>query len=71
MVFKEFTKLRTKHQILFAVLITFAVVSIWRGFWGLLDEYLFPENYLLSLWVSLVIGLIILVSTHYAVRELM
>jgi len=70
MVFKKFGKLKTKHQIFFAVLIAFAVVSVWRGFWGLLDEYLFPENYQLSLWVSLIIGLIILVSTHYAVREL-
>ena len=25
--------------------------------WGLMDEYLFPENYQLSLWVSLFLGL--------------
>ena len=71
MVFKEFGKLKTKNQIFFAVLIAFAVVAVWRGFWGLLDVYLFPENYELSLWISLVIGLIILVSSHYTVRELM
>ncbi|NIO44031.1 MAG: hypothetical protein GTN36_00555 [Candidatus Aenigmarchaeota archaeon] len=70
MVFEKFGKLKTKHQIMFAVLITFAVVAVWRGFWGLMDEYLFPENYQLSLWVSLIIGLVILTSTHYAVREL-
>ena len=70
MVFKKFSKLKTKHQILFAIIISFAVVAVWRGFWGLMDLYLLPENYELSLWTSLIIGLIILVSTHYAVREL-
>lgn len=71
MVFKKFSKLKTKHQILFAILIAFAVIAVWRGFWGLMDIYLFPENYELSLWVSLIIGLIILISSHYAVKELM
>ena len=64
-------KMRPMKQILFAILIAFAVVSFWRGVWGLMDEYLFPNNYILSLWVSLVIGLIILLLTHYATRELM
>lgn len=71
MVLKEFSKLKTKHQIIFAIIIAFAVIAVWRGFWGLMDIYLFPENYEQSLWASLIIGLIILVSTHYTVRELM
>ncbi len=69
--FKKFSEMKTKHQILFAVLIAFAVISFWRGVWGLMDQYLFPENYQLSLWVSLIVGLLILVSTHYATKELM
>jgi hypothetical protein len=55
----------------YAILIAFAVIAFWRGMWGLMDEYLFPSNYELSLWVSLVVGLLILVITHRAVRELM
>jgi len=68
---KKFEKMRTKHQICFALLIAFAVISFWRGSWGLMDYYLFPENPILSFWVSLILGLGILVSTHYATRELM
>ncbi|XP_050404919.1 uncharacterized protein LOC126820829 [Patella vulgata] len=33
--------------------------SFWRGTWGLADLYIFPENQLLSLCVSLVCGLLI------------
>ena len=25
-------------------LITFGVVLVWRGFWGLMDIYIFPDN---------------------------
>ena len=57
-------------QILFALLIAFAVVAFWRGAWGLLDTYLFPNNYMLSLWASVIIGIIILVLTHHTIKEL-
>jgi len=63
--------MKSKHQIFFAILIAFAVISFWRGVWGLMDEYLFPDNYPLSLWVSVVLGVAILIMTHYATKELM
>lgn len=63
--------MKSKHQILFAILIAFAVVSFWRGVWGLMDEYLFPNNYQLSLWISLVLGVVILIVTNYVTKELM
>ena len=69
--FKKFSKLKTKHQIIFTLLIALAVVSVWRGIWGLMDIYLFPKNLHLSLWFSLVLGLLILVVTGYATKELM
>jgi hypothetical protein len=53
-----------------ALLIGIAVVSFWRGAWGLMDLYLFPDNPPLSFIVSLVIGLTILISTHYLIKEL-
>ena len=43
-----------------ALVIAFAVISFWRGLWGLWDVYVFPGNYVLSLWVSVVVGLMIL-----------
>ena len=68
---RKFCELKTKHQIVFAVLIAFAVVSFWRGIWGLMDIYLLPESFELSLWVSAALGLGILVITGYATKELM
>ncbi len=67
----KFVQLKTKHQLVVALLVSSAVISFWRGLWGLMDTYLFPENYELSLWASLLIGLGILILTGYATKELM
>jgi len=69
--FKKISKMKTHHQIFFALLIGFAVISFWRGVWGLMDEYLLPNNYRASLLVSLLLGVVILSFTHYATKELM
>ena len=66
---------KTKHkrsftQILFTLIIAFAVVAFWRGSWGILDIYLFPENYLISSIVSIFIGIIILYFTKHLAKEL-
>lgn len=58
-------------KLFLAVVIGFAVISFWRGVWGLMDVYLFPENLTLSLITSTILGLVILIITHYATRELM
>jgi len=36
-----------------------AAVMVWRGIWGLLDVYLWPQNPKLSYWISALIGLIL------------
>jgi hypothetical protein len=68
--FKKFRKIHPIKRVVFSLIIGFAVISFWRGLWGLWDVYVFPENYTLSLWISLVVGLIILILTHYATKEL-
>ncbi|MCH8328980.1 MAG: hypothetical protein IIB81_01145 [Nanoarchaeota archaeon] len=68
--YKKFKEMGSFKRILFALLIGFAVVAFWRGVWGLLDIYLLPNNLELSLWVSLVISVVILIVTHYTVKEL-
>jgi len=45
---------------LIIIIAAFAAVSFWRAVWGLMDIYLFPGNYTLSLITSLLIGLLIL-----------
>jgi hypothetical protein len=64
-------RLKIHHQVIFAIIIAFAVVSFWRGVWGLMDEYLFPYNVQMSYWASLLLGLLILIICDYATRELM
>lgn len=62
---------RRVKKISSAILIAFAVICFWRGIWGLLDIYLFPNNYILSLGTSVVIGVIILILNQQAVKQLM
>ena len=38
-----------------------AVVMMWRGVWGLMDEYLFPQNRRLSYWTSFLVGIILVI----------
>lgn len=52
----------TNFPINFLVLL--GSVSIWRGAWGLMDLHIFPENTSLSYLVSLVIGLVIMLTSY-------
>lgn len=67
---KETTQKRNIKTISYTVLIAFAIVSFWRGVWGLMDVYLFPNNHILSLSISVLIGLVILYSTKHIIGEL-
>jgi len=70
---KYFLKIKEKHQLTFAILIGVAVVSFWRGIWGLLDyidSVLFPGEVLLGYSVSILIGIVILFTSGYLIREL-
>ena len=74
MVFRDVSKLKTKHQAVFAILIVIAVVEVWRGVWGLRDRvgaHFLADNPELDFLLSIVVGLIILATTHYMVKELM
>lgn len=46
--------------LLIYLVLVIAVVMVWRGVWGLLDEYLLPQNPKLSYWISFIIGLVML-----------
>ena len=46
-----------------------AVVAVWRGLWGLMDIYLWPDNPKRSNWVSFIVGFVTLtvivgIATH-------
>jgi hypothetical protein len=38
-----------------------AVVAIWRGLWGLMDIYLWPNNPKRGNWASFIIGFVTIV----------
>ena len=57
------TKRRLKKT-LEILLVAFAVISFWRGVWGLMDLYLFPNNHIISFTISIIVGLVILYTTE-------
>ena len=52
-----------------AIIVGLGIVLFWRGVWQLLNVYLFPQNYELSNWISLIVGLIILIATGRLVKN--
>ena len=64
---KYFNSLKRHHQVIFAIIIAFAVVSFWRGTWGLLD-YALGADSLTGYLLSILIGVVILFATGYIVK---
>lgn len=60
-------KRRTNLRLIFAGV---AIIMFWRGLWGLMDLYLFPENLTLSYSVSATIGLAIIYFNDRRLKEL-
>jgi hypothetical protein len=68
--FHRVRKMKTFKRATFSLLIAFAVITFWRGAWGLLDLYLLPNDEAGSYFVSIAIGLGILVAIDYWTKEL-
>lgn len=68
--YKKFLRLKKNKQRFIALIIGIGVILVWRGFWGLADIYLFPQNPPLSHLSSILIGLLILVGTHHMIKGL-
>ena len=52
------------------LMIAIAVIMVWRGIWNLLDHYLFPDNFILSNVISIVVGIIVLYLPDRTLKEL-
>ncbi len=50
----------TFKRLFFLLLISFIYIGFWRGIWGLMDEYIFPANYKLSIFIPLILSILIL-----------
>jgi hypothetical protein len=57
---------KKKNSFLQAILLGTAAVLFWRGAWGLMDLYIFPDHEQLSYITSLIIG----IGTLFATRKL-
>lgn len=63
-------RIRLKNKNFHSILVGAAIIMFWRGLWGLMDKYLFPENPVLSFLVSIFIGLMILLVLDLSLEEL-
>lgn len=66
--YPKFKNLKTHHQLIWSLVIVVSLVSIWRGVWGLMDAFIFPNNFLLSVITTLFAGIIMITVTHYKLK---
>jgi hypothetical protein len=69
--FNKFQRLEKVHK-MWVVLVAFlSTVLVWRGLHNLLDLYWFSQHSpLVSNLSAITVGLLIIVSTHYAIRKI-
>lgn len=67
--FQRVARMRSHHQVIFSLVIFFALASLWHGAGKLFDLYFFPDQPHWSGILSLVLGLVILTVTHYLAKE--
>jgi len=61
---KKWNEMKWYSKFLYSFLVGIAFIGIWRGCWGLLDMYLFPNIPILSYFLTLVFGVMVLLITH-------
>ncbi len=57
-------------KVFYTLIIGFAIIFFWRGIWGLMDLYLYPNNLALSYLLSVIIGILILSLTENLIKKL-
>jgi Fuseless len=66
----QLLELKSRHPNASAVIVILAIILIWRGVWGLLDTYLFPDSPTLSNIVSAALGIVILYLDGFHINNL-
>jgi len=67
---KIFKRFKKGYPNLYSIIIGLAIIMFWRGLWGLMDLYLFPNNQFLSYFSAALIGLFLLYINDFRLREL-
>lgn len=52
------------------LLLAIGVVAVWRGVWGLMDLYIFPNDLIMSFTASIIIGVVLLLLNDRKLDEL-
>lgn len=68
--FKHYKKMSHWHRSLYYLITGIGIIIFWRGIWGLLDVYLFPDNPALSYIISTIGGLLILFLNDFSIEEI-
>lgn len=63
-------KKRSLKKVGYTIILAFAIISFWRGVWGLMDLYLFPQNEFISFSISVLLGILILYFTKNLIGKL-
>jgi hypothetical protein len=58
--FKNIRKFLARRKNLRIIIDVVAIIIIWRGIWGILDLFIFPNNPLLSYLTSTIFGFALL-----------
>jgi hypothetical protein len=62
--------LKDLHPSANAIVVVFAIIMLWRGVWGLLDEYLFPGSPTFSYLLSIALGALVLYLDDFSLKDL-
>lgn len=67
---KNYRKFKKKHKVFHIIIVSFAIVMLWRGVWGLLDYYFFNNSPVLSYILSVLIAFVVLYFDDFHLKEL-
>ena len=73
MFFKTDKKKLFKETVLYnlkLLVLNVSVVMIWRGTWNLLDRYFFPNDFLVSNWMTIIAWIVIIFLMEYDLETL-
>lgn len=66
----DIAKLKQQYPYANTVVVILAIIMLWRGVWGLLDEFLFPGSPVLSYLASFGLGILILYLDGFSLDDL-
>ena len=69
-IFEHFVALKKHHQVIFSLLILLGVVLVWRGMLNFINTYWFPNQLIVSNATGILIGVLILYSSHKIMKML-